>query len=271
MDDVIQCRGFRARGATFTQPAAFPKHPHRGGPRVLVYEGEWTDHTGSRTRVLARREALFHPGPVEHETSAIAGTSVILIDVAHEALGTFSSVYGNRLRAMHVPFDEVPEIPDRILAEIGRADEATALVVHSLVLQFLAIGARSARMQARRRPEWMARIVEYIHANLGKRLTVHRLAAIAAVSESHLSHSFARFLDCSVSDYIRDCRLRAAARTLRRTRDTVQQIALDLGFSDQAHLTRTFKSSYGVTPTEYRAARAAWDEVLWLERASNDV
>jgi AraC-like DNA-binding protein len=56
-----------------------------------------------------------------------------------------------------------------------------------------------------------------------------------------------------VSDYIRDCRLRAAARALRHTSDPVEKIAGDFGFSDPAHFCRTFKAERGLTPTQYRA------------------
>lgn len=249
----------RARSLAFPSRRTFAAHPHRRGHAVLVYEGEWTDVAGSKCRVLRRGDVLFHPPGVRHETSAAAGTAVVAVDVAGAVLGDFRALY---TRTFVIAFDDVEGIPERIRAEIGRADSATDLVVHSLILQLLAIGSRAAAKPLRRRPEWLPRLVDYIHANLGERLTLQRLAAEAAVSESHLSHSFQQHFDCSVSDYIRDARLRAAARALRRSGDSAQQIAWSLGFSDQAHFTRTFKSVYGVTPTEYRSARDAWGEPL---------
>lgn len=44
------------------------------------------------------------------------------------------------------------------------------------------------------------------------------------------------------------------AKTLLRHQQqlTVQQIALKLGFSDQAVFSRFFKSNEGISPTEYR-------------------
>jgi AraC family transcriptional regulator len=264
---TVHGRGLRARAMKFSRLSAFPRHGHRGGHLVLVHEGEWIDHTGPRHRTLRREELLVHPGPLTHETQAAAGTSVTIIDLSHAALRAFCAVSGKRLHPLHTTFANGEGIPERIQAELSRADEATTLVVHSLVLQLLAVGSRLQAAPAQRKPAWLPPLLAHIHENFGERLTIGLLAERAGVSESHLSHSFTRHVDCSISEYIRDCRLRAAARTLRQTHDSMQQIAWRLGFSDQAHFTRTFKAAYGVTPTDYRSARTAWDKLLRTERA----
>lgn len=229
----------------------------------MVWDGEWTDLAGARARVLRPGDVLFHPAGIEHETAAADGTAIVAVDVARSVLGAFHDLYE---RPLLMTFEEVDGIPQRIRAELSHADSATTLVVQSLILQLLAIGSRTPAKPARRKPHWMARLVTYIHANLGERLTMQRLAAVGAVSESRLSHAFQQYFDCSVSDYIREARLREAARALRHNGDSVQQIARNFGFSDQAHFSRTFKSAYGITPTEYRAARNAWaDDVLGMQ------
>jgi AraC-like DNA-binding protein len=265
--NMVHSRGFRARSLEFHRYTGFARHRHRGGHLVLVYEGEWIDHGGRRRRTLRREELLFQPGPVTHETQAVAGTKVTIVDLSHATLRAFCALSGKRLHSLHATFADAEGIPERIHAELSRVDEAATLVVHSLVLQLLAAGSRLPAASSQRKPAWLPRLLAHIHESLGERLTIGLLAEVAGVSESHLSHSFARHFDCSVSEYIRDCRLRAAARALRQTHDSIQQIAWHLGFSDQAHLMRTFKAVYGVTPTEYRSARTAWDELLWTERA----
>ena len=267
---AVHARGFRARSMAFSRPSEFPRHRHRGGHLVLVYEGEWIDRSALRRRTLGGGEVLFHPGPVMHETHAAAGTVVTVIDLSPAALRSFCAITGRRLHSLHATFADVEGIPERIGAELSRIDEATTLVVQSLALQLLAVGSRLPAVPAQRKPPWLPRLLAHIHDNLGDRLRIGRLAEVAGVSESHLSHSFARHLDGSVSDYIRDCRLRAVARALRQTNDSVQQIASRFGFSDQAHLTRTFRATYGVTPTEYRSARSVWDELLWMGRAGEE-
>jgi AraC-like DNA-binding protein len=43
-----------------------------------------------------------------------------------------------------------------------------------------------------------------------------------------------------------------AAGLMATSRTPVQEIARQCGFADQAHLTRTFKMHFGVSPARYR-------------------
>ena len=54
--------------------------------------------------------------------------------------------------------------------------------------------------------------------------------------------------------YLRGVRLTWAAGRLTDSDDTIAQIALQAGFFDQSHFTRTFKRQFGLTPLAYRKA-----------------
>jgi len=257
----MQCPGLRCRAMTFARARSFPMHTHLLPYVLFVYEGEWAEVAGGVERRLGRGDLLFHPAGVEHETRATAGTVVAQLEISTSILAGFCGLYGFYPRTILTSFDDVERIPERIYAELARDDEATTGVIYSLVMQLLAVGSRAPIEAIQHTPNWMPRLAAYINANLGERLTVQRLAAQATVSESHLSHSFVRHFRCSVSDYIRECRLRAAARALRHTSDSVEKIACDFGFSDPAHFCRTFKSERGLTPTQYRAACPASAEI----------
>ena len=62
----------------------------------------------------------------------------------------------------------------------------------------------------------------------------------------------------SVSDFIRNLRLRQAADLLKKETLSVSQIAYAVGFTNQPHFSTMFKKLYGMTPTEYM--EAALDE-----------
>jgi AraC-like DNA-binding protein len=255
---------------SFTRAESFPLHTHRASHAMFVYGGEWTDRVGTTKRRLGRGDVLFQPAGIEHATSAAPGTSVVILDFSATILAGFCGLYGFYPRTILTSFDDVEQIPERIHAELSHIDEATPAVIYSLVLQLLAVGSRAPIEANPKVPEWMPRLIAYIQANLGERLTVVKLAARAAVSASQLSHSFVKYFNRSVGDYIRDCRIRAAERALRYTADPIQKIAWDTGFSDQAHFCRVFKAARGVTPTEYRLTRArpvpAADPVLARRR-----
>ena len=52
--------------------------------------------------------------------------------------------------------------------------------------------------------------------------------------------------------YVWKVRLESAARLLLGTNDTMAQIAEKTGFSDAFHFSHKFKTTYGLSPREYR-------------------
>lgn len=261
-DDVVAAgEGMQACTMRLTVPTTFPMHTHRDAQLALVYEGEWIDRTPTERRRLGPGDVLFHPAFIEHETHSVGReTRLVIVSIAPAILARFCSLYGNRPRSILLSFDDLDRIPDRIDQELARADEATGLVVRSLVLHLLAIGSRAAVDGSKRVPDWVARVVAYVNANLTERLTARRIAAVACLSESYLSHSFSTYFQCSLGEYVRNCRIRAGARALRHSSQSVKQIASDTGFSDQAHFCRAFKAVHRMTPTEYRKSRTRRDD-----------
>lgn len=84
-------------------------------------------------------------------------------------------------------------------------------------------------------------------------LTADDLAAAADCSRYAAYRAFSATFGLAPSDYQRQLRLREARRLLG-TGMPAAQVATDVGFADQAHLTRWFRRCYGVTPGAYRQA-----------------
>lgn len=111
-------------------------------------------------------------------------------------------------------------------------------------------------LEALRGQHWMAKQVDpraaararaYLHEHFAEDLKTADLAAVAGVSESRLSHVFSAAYKCSPGVYQMALRL-AEARRLIRAGCPLAEVAAQLGFADQAHLTRRFKAALGVTP-----------------------
>ncbi|MDE6541084.1 MAG: AraC family transcriptional regulator [Muribaculaceae bacterium] len=96
------------------------------------------------------------------------------------------------------------------------------------------------------------RVMEYIGRHYPERIRLNDLAAIAGMTESAFSRFFKQRAGQTVSDYIIDIRLGAAARLLTESTQTVSEICYGSGFSNVSHFSRCFKSKRGCTPTEFR-------------------
>lgn len=102
----------------------------------------------------------------------------------------------------------------------------------------------------------VAQCMEYIYANLQKRVTVEDLADFTGLSPSHLSRLFKKETGVSVSDYIREKKVEKAQELLRFSDFSLVKIATDLSFSSQSHFTQVFREFTGMTPKKYRDTRA---------------
>jgi AraC-like DNA-binding protein len=95
-------------------------------------------------------------------------------------------------------------------------------------------------------------VIEHVTCHYGSQITVEDLAACAHLSVSQLQREFQRLFSMTPTLYITRVRLLMARRLLEEGGAALGQIALDCGFYDQSHFTRTFRSMVGQTPSYYR-------------------
>jgi AraC-like DNA-binding protein len=85
-------------------------------------------------------------------------------------------------------------------------------------------------------------------------LGVEDLAEAAGLSRAHFSREFRRAFGESPHAYLLTRRLERAAALLRTTDNAVAEICLAVGLQSLGSFTTSFKRTYGMTPTAYRAA-----------------
>ena len=82
------------------------------------------------------------------------------------------------------------------------------------------------------------------------------LESITGLTRYDLARQFRIMLGTSPHRYLLMRRLEFVREQIHRQRPLVE-VACDAGFADQAHLTRAFRSAFGLTPARYRALRAS--------------
>jgi AraC family transcriptional regulator len=155
------------------------------------------------------------------------------------------------------------EIAFAILSELQTETSAGKLLVETLASGLAArlvqkhcsrsprpASARAAREGLDQRR--LARVLDYIEANLEGDLTLDRLASIACLSRFHFARAFKAAIGQSPHRYVGGRRLERAKTLLVRTNRSLVDIALALDFSCQANFTRAFRQVTGQTPGEYR-------------------
>ena len=113
---------------------------------------------------------------------------------------------------------------------------------------------RHARVPRAARDEGAPRfapVIDYLRANLARRMTLDELAAVAGLSPFHFLRSFQAQYHATPQQMLMALRLFEAKRRLAAG-EPPAQVALAAGLTDQAHLTRAFARRYGVTPSRYQ-------------------
>lgn len=83
-------------------------------------------------------------------------------------------------------------------------------------------------------------------------VTVESMAEALHISTRSLYHKFKSLGLLPPNDYIREHKLHQAAKMLRTTNLTIQEIIYDCGFNNRGYFYKEFNKYYGMTPKDYR-------------------
>lgn len=105
-----------------------------------------------------------------------------------------------------------------------------------------------------KRPEEIVSFVkEYIRQNFKQQINFAALAESYGFSSAYLSKIFQKHTGMSPSGYLKDLRMSAAKSMLMNPDIPISTISTQVGFQDQFHFSKTFKTCTGLSPTEYRS------------------
>ena len=137
-------------------------------------------------------------------------------------------------------------------AELEAEDASDPLYAESLCTALVARlvdgqpAFRERRRSRRRRP----RVIDYVEANLERRMTLAELAALVSISVPHFKVLFRETLGMPVHQYVVRRRVERAKALLLEGRLSISQIALEAGFAHQSHMANWMNRVLGATPTE---------------------
>jgi AraC-like DNA-binding protein len=105
---------------------------------------------------------------------------------------------------------------------------------------------------AKAEPEWLQQAKGLLSSNLGEELDLETVARTTGWSYENFRKLFVRETGISPNRYRTQARLEAAKTLLRRGELTHAAVAASLGFHDEFHFSKRFKTLTGVSPREFR-------------------
>ena len=158
-------------------------------------------------------------------------------------------------------------IEDRDLAEamlaahVGSTDEDAAsaetsmlLALRRLILRHGDWGGWPERREGAGSRRRLALYGQAIERDLTATLDLQRFADAAGVTRFQVIRDFKKASGLTPAAFIRNRRLRCAERLIEQGA-SLADAAFEAGFSDQSHLSRTFRALRGITPGTFREAQ----------------
>lgn len=235
----------------------FPRHTHPEFVVGLVERGiAWVESPGRRLFAGEGRVVIHLPGDVH--TGAAAGPEPLHWRALYPSAALLGALARGRQAAPPVfsAVVEDRELFDRLLDAHRRLERSPACSRSAARLEDAL--ASLVRRHAKRPREGarpplrgaVHRVAAELDSRLDRPLRIGELAELARLSPSHLTRVFTSELGVPPAAYLQQRRIERAKAQLRRG-DTVAEVALACGFSDQSHLTRVFRRLTGTTPAAY--------------------
>ena len=95
-------------------------------------------------------------------------------------------------------------------------------------------------------------IINYLEEKFMEDIKMDKLASIINCSRTQLNRRFQALIYMTPTEFLMALRVQAARRLLATTQKEIAEIAYEVGFCDQSHLTRRFRLLTGETPASFR-------------------
>jgi AraC family transcriptional regulator len=230
-----------------------PTHTHEEVYLIFLLQGIVEETRKRQTSVRIPSMLTLLPAGDPHATHFCGGARTFEIALPSpwiERLGQYSSLverYANYETGLPT------WLALRLYREFQHQDSATPLMLEGLLLELLAQMARETTDDREGScPRWLRQARDFLHAHFTESLSVDAVAAAVGVHPAHLIRVFRQRYGCTLGDYVRRLRVEYASHLLAVSELPLSQIALDAGFADQSHFSRTFKSLTGMTPTGFQ-------------------
>ncbi len=243
---------------------AYRKHRHDTYAIGVTERGvQMFDYRGSVRASLPGQVVVLHPDEVHDGRAGAAG------GFAYRIVYVEPSRLAEALRAVRGRPQPLPFVRDPVSTSVrlSRAvagafrDRLEPLAADALVVALAegllaaAEGSEGPASPLRVDARAVERARAFLHAERTRIVRSQELEAITGLTRYDLARQFRVLLGTSPYRYLLMRRLDLAREWMRLGRP-LAEVAVEAGFADQAHFTRAFVSTVGVTPARYRALQA---------------
>jgi len=233
------------------------EHDHAYANISIVLSGSIEERVGRRIHDGVAGHVVFKPAQIPHANRCRSNGARLFRIEFHGAGSEDLAGRGSLREYAWTSGGPALALVLRARCEHRKSDPETALTLECLALEVLArlpgCDTRSRHGDARGpEPPWFRRLLDRLHSRSDEPLRVSSLAREVGVHPVYLARVFRKRHHGTIGEYVRWLRLARSIELMRHRGRSLADVALEAGFYDQAHFSRTFHSGVGRSPAAYR-------------------
>ena len=123
-----------------------------------------------------------------------------------------------------------------------------------LFLDYLTQSAKSKKLvqSSKMSDYYIKEAINYIEQNFQNNITIEDIAAVCGINRSYFGKIFRNSIGRSPQEFLMNYRMVKATELLKLTSLSIAEIGSAVGYENQLHFSRAFKTIYGISPREWR-------------------
>lgn len=233
-----------------------------GEPEITVQDNTYQAHPEDIIVINANKKHSY-----QCETEVLLGCFEIDYRLLGDMLETDQLLFWcNSIVNKNSAYDDMRRVMKKIFGLYFEKGGQTRIIRESLYYQLLEIltenffvqsGDRRFEGERSQNEERISEIVNYIHGNYRRKISLNELSEHLYLSVPYLSKYIKKQFGMNFLDYLNNIRLFHAVDDLLYSGESLTTIAMENGFANTAAFTEAFKKAYNMTPSEYRQQMTA--------------
>ncbi len=145
-------------------------------------------------------------------------------------------------------YEEITQ--DRLGGKLYTESLANLFLIH-LLRNYCAFAPKLRQERGGLSPRKLQQAIDYIQDNLAEDISLQAIATEVNMSRYHFCRLFKKSTGITPYQYLIESRIERAKELLLRKHQSIMDVALQVGFSNQSHFTKHFKRLVGVTPKKF--------------------
>ena len=228
-----------------------------GNPEVKIQDKVYRTHPEDIIVINANKKHSY-----QSKEDVLIGFFEIDFRILGDMLETNHLLFWcNSVQNKNAAYDDMRRIMKQIFSQYFEKKGYGQVILQSMYYQLLQVLLENFMVQSDDRrfegersqdEERLTDISNYIHSNYRRKISLSELSEALYLSVPYLSKYIKRKMGMNFIDCVNNIRLFHALDDLLYTNNSITAIALENGFASAAAFTKLLKSTYNMTPSEYR-------------------